>query len=135
MIEKEEKDTTNYAQTEFTFEEPLFQKRGGEPSVASPMSPVAEAPVKKKPTLILIVALVAGLLLLVIGLLAIAAPAPTEQQRQVQASPAASLDPVANPLRQRLNTLDDQLKQADPARPPLTFPPVEMVIELESRQR
>ncbi len=134
MIEKEEKDTTSYAQTEFTFEEPLFQKRGGEASAASPMS-AAAVPPKQKQTLFLIAALVVGVMLLLIGLLVIVAPTPTQPQRQQQASPAASLDPVANPLRQRLNALDDQLDQADPARPPLTFPPVEMVIELEARQR
>lgn len=132
MTDTETKDTkpeiTDSNQTQFTFEEPLYGR------VRHPDTEVKVTPdrVIRRSSLPLVIAAAAGGLLLLVGVLVVFAP---DQQGPGAAVPSPSAQAIPtelDPLAERHRQLKQELQQADPTRPGITFPTVQMVIRLDA---
>ncbi|MCA9369246.1 MAG: hypothetical protein H6773_01755 [Pseudomonadales bacterium] len=120
-------------QTQFAEEEVLFQ------NVTTPQMPQVpveneQAQPKKKKKVLIIGASVFGVFLLLILVLMIVGRKPQVEQ-VLEASPSPSPTIVKdNPLRDRVENLQDELTEADPSNQTLVFPPVNMSIQLDPIQ-
>ena len=120
-------------QTQFAEEEALFQNVT---TPEMPQAPVEEEPAKPDPKkkIMLIGGAVFGVMFLLIIILAIVGRKPMVEQ-VIEPSPSPS--PVIakdNPLRERVENLQDELGEADPTNQTLVFPPVDMSIQLDPIQ-
>lgn len=113
-------------QTQFTFEEPLFE---APPEV--PTEPTAPQPPWYKRPRNLILGGGAVFLLLIVSLTMLSRPVVQQQLTDLTASPTPT--PAARgPYDQRLQELQTELQAADPTRQDLPFPPVNMELQLAS---
>jgi hypothetical protein len=129
MIDNETDELVTGDQTSFGLESPLFDqpKRRG---FVEEMSPEEKARQKKKK---IIIGLIAGGVAVFVLLVVIAA---MFKPRGLQTTtPEASAEPQTNqelsPLEQKVETLRQELRAADPTREDIPFPPVDLEIELD----
>lgn len=113
-------------QTQFTFEEPLFE---APPSLPKEPDAPLKAWYKRPQTLIILGVSTLGLLLFALYV----ASRPQQQSGNEILNLQASPSPTAlSPLEQRVNQLKTELQAADPSKQELPFPPVDMELELAS---
>lgn len=123
----QETEVVDSNQTNFTWEEPIFE------AVHQPIDPNATSisvatPWFKKPIIILALAVV-GLLITLIAVASLFRPSPAPL---VEASPSPSpvQVTVSDPLRQEIEALQVELQEADPSKLDLPFPPVNFELQI-----
>lgn len=124
-------------QTQFSFEEPM--RETGRPNFPEKKSVIDESNQsdkknKKLPMFLLFAGI--GLLLVVLGVAAIfMQPRQTNQVVTEQEEKPTSGKPVVrDPILTRLDNASVELKNADPAKQDLVFPPVNMNIQLDKEK-
>jgi hypothetical protein len=117
----------NQNQTQFAVEEPLMEL-----PVEPPAAPQPETPAKKTlPKWLLPVA--AGVLVLFLIILAIAARNRTQGPMENEPKPPATAAPVLSPMEQRLEATKALLRDANPTIQDLPFPPLDMKLKIDGR--
>ena len=120
-------------QIRFGWEKPLFEKNQVSTLPRTQSNPPS-APSKwyQKPLVLAALALCAVLFLLVMVLLLLRQP---EQPTVVnEPSPSPIANPIADPLKQRIIELRNDLQTADPTRQEYPFPPVSMDLQLDPQE-
>jgi len=126
MIEKE----TPINQTQFSIEEPIFENQ----AVYQEEKPEQELQKpKSKKTLVIIISVI-GFILIVLGLLIVTR---MRNGNGIVAEP--ELEPTVKkelgPLEKRIQDARDLLDIADPAKEDFAFPPVDLLIRLDPKER
>lgn len=117
-------------QTQFSFEEPIFENEATYSE--KPLAEVTDKPKSKKKLFIfVIVGFFIVVFFLVILLVRNGKPSPEE----LAAEPASIPMKELGPLQQRIQDARDLLNLADPTKQDLTFPPVDLNIRLDPRER
>lgn len=122
-------------QTEFALEEPLFSPAGTAAPEKEVVKKVSVVWWKKKP---LVIGLIAGVTLFVIVLLLfinmlIEASKRPQVPEPIEAS--ATPAPATEPLVTRIESIETNLKSADPNQPQFAFPAVDLSIRIDEKPR
>jgi hypothetical protein len=116
-------------QTSFGLESPLFAPKKKPKSLAD-MTPEELAAHKRK-KLLMAVLVGVGIFLVLVIIMAVM----LKRRTPGRVSPEASAEPESSqtlsPLEQKVETLRQDLRQADPTRQDTPFPPVDLTIELD----
>lgn len=117
-------------QTHFAEEEPLFEES------SLPVDPNAPIVPRKKKSPLALILIGAGLIVIVILFLIVIMLLMPVQMLPTKAkpSPTPTVKKDVSALEQRINELDVDLKQADPSKLDLPFPPVNMELELDKKR-
>lgn len=119
-------------QTQFASEEPLFQ------DVSSPLEETEEAQAhqqqlaRERKRLTLIVSGVVAFLVLLIVTAAVLMPKHMITKKVVVTSPSPTMTAQESQLQQQLDVVDTNLKNADPSKLDLPFPPVNLSLSLDN---
>lgn len=119
-------------QTQFSFEEPFFE------DVTVPVDPkqaAAEAPSQKGSKKLLIVIGLSGFLVLIFGVLVLVYFSRGKQIDEQQEEKLVEQTTTSNPFQERITTAREELKDADPTKQDLSYPPIDMVLRLDPKPR
>jgi hypothetical protein len=132
MTDMNELPEVSSNQTQFSTEEPLFEN-ASLPSSSQKIAPETSSPKKPNPLFFLVV----GLLFFIIVLLLIVLLLPQKNlpKLMVQPTPSPVSTAKQTELQQRVNEINTDLKNADPTKVDLLFPPVDMSLNLDPPQR
>jgi hypothetical protein len=119
-------------QTQFSFEEPIFEDKAVYIDEKSPKK--ITKPLKSKKKIIIIIGII-GFVLIMIFL--VIAQSMTEKQVIVEDSELLDVAVVKElgPLKKRIDDARQQLNLADPTKQDLSFPPIDMKIRLDPEKR
>lgn len=119
-------------QTQFSFEEPIFE----DTAVYAEEKPVEDAaPKPKKSKKIVVIAIVGGIVLILGLLILIIVSMRNGVEEIVETEPEVIVPQELSPLQKRIEDARELLELADPSKQDLAFPPVNMEIRLDQKER
>lgn len=120
-------------QTQFSEEEPLFESPESHPKNIQPSVAVTPPANSKHKKMLIIGISIIAIILLIITILALAMGRPkgeVEESITPSPSPAAITE---SEMQSRITKLRSDLKEADPTKQDLTFPPVDLELRLDKK--
>lgn len=118
-------------QTQFSFEEPIFE----DSAVYTEEKPLEEPTEKPKKNKKLIVIAIAGIVLILISVIVLISSMRNKTVEVVETEPEAVVTKELGPLQKRIEDARELLDLADPSKQDLAFPPVNMGIRLDPKEK
>ncbi len=118
-------------QTQFSFEEPIFEEK----SVYIDEKPVDEQTEKPKSKKKIVVIAVVGIVLILVSLIVVVAGMRKGPSEVSEEEPEVIVAKELGPLQKRIEDARELLDLADPSKQDLAFPPVNMGLRLDPKER
>lgn len=118
-------------QTQFSFEEPIFENS----AVYAEEKPVEEPTEKPQNKKKIIGIAVVGVVLILIAIIAIISSMRNKTEEVIETEPEAVVTKELGPLQKRIEDARELLDLADPSKQDLAFPPVNMGIRLDPKEK
>lgn len=119
-------------QTAFSGVQPLYQSPETSATQPPELDQLAQKPwFKTKKLFLAVIPAVFLILLLVVALL----PRNEAVENTLEATPPPAIESTNDPLLQRIQRLQAELKEADPTKTDILFPPVDMELQLDKAQK
>ena len=118
-------------QTQFSFEEPIFENS----AVYAEEKPVEEPTEKPQNNKKIIAIVVIGVVLILIAIIVVISSMRNKTVEVVEIEPEAVVTKELGPLQKRIEDARELLDLADPSKQDLAFPPVNMGIRLDPKEK
>ncbi len=118
-------------QTQFSFEEPIFENS----AVYVEEKPVEEPTEKPQNKKKIIGIAIVGIVLILISVIVLISSMRNKTEEVIETEPEAVVTKELGPLQKRIEDARELLDLADPSKQDLAFPPVNMGIRLDPKEK